>query len=136
MSSRGRKALRIYGGTFWRCRNKDYLSFPKSLAVRARIRRDLRPILKSNGFTPVRIIFVNYGAGSGPGTLVPLTESTFVLGAWPEQNGSIEFFLHYCGEGKEEGAMQLAKDLRLVLQSRKFTPSPLTFMGPEIFTYV
>src|SRR3989344_7428290 len=108
MSSRGRKALRIYGGTFWRCRNKDYLSFPKNRTVRARLRRDLRPILKSNGFTPVRIIFVNYGGGSGPGTLVPLTESTFGLGAWPERNGSIEFFLPYCGAGKGEGAYQIA----------------------------
>lgn len=129
------KAIRIYGGTFWGCKNKGYLSLPDK-KTRAKIRKKLAQILKLNGFSAIEVRFVNYGVDSGPGITIPLTESTLVIGAWPERRSRVEFFLHFCGEGKEEGAIQVGRELCKELEADCFVPSPLTLDGPAVFTYV
>ncbi len=92
-----RAKLKMVAGAFRNPENSDLAHYPHRASVRQRIRRTLISLVQRSGLSPLSVTFVDYGKDSGPGVIIPLAESTLVIGGWPKsQDRSLDFFVHFC----------------------------------------
>ena len=120
--------IKIYGGVFRSCEASEYFFYPDDERVRTNLQRNIRETIE-RFFTVVGVIFADYRGLdplAGMGILVPLGESTLVIGAWPERD-SMDIFLHYCGDDESDNrARDCLQALRLLFRAKEFERSALT----------
>lgn len=120
--------INIYGGVFRSCEAREYFFYPDNEHAIMRLQQNIRKTIERFFFV-VGVFFVDYrrlDPQAGMGILVPLGESTLVIGAWPERD-SMDIFLHYCGDDSSDTrAYDCMEALRLLFQAKEFECSGLT----------
>lgn len=111
-----RAKLKMVAGAFRDPQNPDLTYYPYKGSVLHRIRRTLMSLVQQGGLTPLSVDFIDYGTGCGPGVIIPLAESTLVIGGWPHsKQRSLDFFVHFC-EREGSNDKKVVKVIELIGQ--------------------
>ncbi len=133
---------KIYSGILAECQNELFLKYP-SRAGRARLRRNLRKLVQKSGFSVIKVHLDKYPQEkkgcqkieSGPGIVVVLGESHFIINAWPERGKKVEFIVNFCERGVNNNnakAKRVAEHLKEFSGAKKMKIDRITRHGPHL----
>lgn len=126
--------LKFYSGLLVGCRNGLLLKYPDE-KNRELLKNVLKEIVEEAGFGVVNVHIDDYGAESGPGITILLTESHLIVGGWPEKDNAVDFLVYFCERGEnnnDEKAERIAEILKSFSGAEEVVISSFNASGPVL----